>query len=151
MRHKNLLLLLLLLLNSRKISTVRFCLVLSLLCVGFLEPLLKDLTSLRYKLRNVCLIMKQFWPRLCFDQKQIISSEYCVFLSLFLIIAAMLHLLLTSELSFGFPNCKWNCPCQTPSKNSSKRVSFTLYIRNKLIQLHYESSLMKLSDLFSAL
>ena len=31
--------------------------------VGFLETLLKDLTSLQYKLRKICVIMKEFWPR----------------------------------------------------------------------------------------
>ena len=76
-------------------------------------------------------------PKLCFS-------------FFFLII---LHLLLTSELSFGFPNCNKNVS-DTLSKNSRKSASFTLYIRNKLTQLHYVSSLMKLSskwDLFSAL
>ena len=65
----------------------------------------------------------------------------------------MLHLLLASELSFGFPNCN-KIVGDTLSKNSRKSASFTLYIRNKLTQLHYVSSLMKLSskwDLFSAL
>ena len=77
-------------------------------------------------------------PKLCF--------------SFFLIIAAMLHLLLTSELSFEFPN-RNKIISDTLSKNSRKSVSFTVYIRNKLTQLHYVSNLIKLSskcDLFSA-
>ena len=52
--------------------------------VGFLETLLKDPTSLQYKLRKVCVIMKQFWSRaLTKNVNELISAKCCVFLSFF--------------------------------------------------------------------
>ena len=52
--------------------------------VGFLETLLKDPTSLQYKLRKVCLIMKQFSSRaLTKHVNELISAKCCVFLSFF--------------------------------------------------------------------
>ena len=57
-------------------------------------------------LRKVCVIMKQFWPRaLTKNINELTSAKCCVFLSFFIIIAAMIHLLWATELSFGFPNC----------------------------------------------
>ena len=52
--------------------------------MGFLETLLKDLTSLQYKLRKVCVIMKQFWPRaLTKNINEVRSAKCCVFHSFF--------------------------------------------------------------------
>ena len=52
--------------------------------VGFLETLLKDPTSQQYKLRKVCVNMKQFLPRaLTKNISKLISAKCCVFLSFF--------------------------------------------------------------------
>ena len=52
--------------------------------VGFLETLLKDPTSQQYKLRMVCVNMKQFLPRaLAKNISKLISAKCCVFLSFF--------------------------------------------------------------------
>ena len=52
--------------------------------VGFLETLLKVLTSLQYKLRKVCLIMKQFRPRALTKNISELISTKIVFFFLFL-------------------------------------------------------------------
>ena len=51
--------------------------------VGFLETLLKDLTSLQYKLRKVCVIMKQFRPRTLTKNISELISAKVVFFFLF--------------------------------------------------------------------
>ena len=49
--------------------------------VGFLETLLKDLTSLQYKLRKVCVIMKRFWLSFAMtkNRSEIISANFFSF------------------------------------------------------------------------
>ena len=51
--------------------------------VGFLETLLKDLTSLQYKLRKFCVIMKLFWPRALTKNISELMSAKVVFFFLF--------------------------------------------------------------------
>ena len=52
--------------------------------VIFLETLLKDLTSLQYKLRKVCIIMKQFWPSaLTKNISELISAKVVYFFLFF--------------------------------------------------------------------
>ena len=52
--------------------------------VGFLETLQKDLTSLQYKLRKLCVIMKQFRPRaLTKNISELISAKIVFFFIFF--------------------------------------------------------------------
>ena len=51
--------------------------------VGFLETLLKVLTSLQYKLRKVCVNMKQFLPRTLTKNISKLISAKVVFFFLF--------------------------------------------------------------------
>ena len=114
----------------RKLSDLRSLVI--IVYLGVLETLLKDLTSLQYELRKVCVIMKQFWPRaLTKNVNELISAKCYVFLSFFNY---------CSNASFAFDewivfriskpqqNCQWPHP---PLKNSRQRVSFTIYQKKK--------------------